>query len=145
MRKTKVLIIGAGPTGLMAACQLQRQGIDFIIVDKKDGPTQESRALVIHARSLEIYDQMGISAEAVKQGQIVQTVQFIVKGRKIQEMPLGIVGEGLSAFPFLLVLEQSRNEELHYKYLQEHNGEVLWNTELILLQQQNHSILGTLR
>jgi len=35
VQKTKVLIIGAGPTGLMAACQLSRQGIDCIIIDKK--------------------------------------------------------------------------------------------------------------
>ena len=54
MLRTKVLIIGAGPTGLMAACQLERYGVDYIIIDKKSGPTHESRALVVHARSLEI-------------------------------------------------------------------------------------------
>ena len=56
---TEVLIIGAGPTGLMAANQLVRFGIDFIIVDSKEGPTQESRAIAVTARSLEIYQQMG--------------------------------------------------------------------------------------
>jgi 2-polyprenyl-6-methoxyphenol hydroxylase-like FAD-dependent oxidoreductase len=55
MIQTNVLIIGAGPTGLMAACQLQRFGIDHLVLDKKEGPTKESRALVVHARSLEVY------------------------------------------------------------------------------------------
>ncbi len=115
--KTKVLIIGAGPTGLMAACQLRKQGIEPIIIDKKEGPTKESRALVVHARTLEIYDQMGIVNEALLKGEIVNKAQCIVKSKKVSELPLDKIGEGMTPFPFLLVLEQSRNEELVIKYL----------------------------
>lgn len=140
MRKTKVLIIGAGPTGLMAACQLQQLGIDFIIIDQKAGVTLESRALILHARTLEIYDQMGLANDALLQGKIVQRVQLVVNGKRVEEMPLGKVGEGLSPFPFLLVLEQSKNEELLYKYLRKAGGEVEWNTELISVHEEEERL-----
>ena len=55
--QTDVLIIGAGPTGLMLANWLAKLGIRHIIADGKSGPTRESRALGVHARSMEIYDQ----------------------------------------------------------------------------------------
>ena len=53
-----VIIIGAGPTGLMAANQLARFNINFLIVDSKAGPTDQSRAIVVTARSMEIYQQL---------------------------------------------------------------------------------------
>jgi 2-polyprenyl-6-methoxyphenol hydroxylase-like FAD-dependent oxidoreductase len=133
--KTKVLIIGAGPTGLMAACQLKRFGIDCIILDKKDGPTRESRALVVHARTLEIYEQMGIATEAVQEGEPVKQVQFIVHDKLRMKVLFGTIGEGLSPFPYLLILEQNKNENLLYDYLKKCGGEVLWQTELITITQ----------
>lgn len=53
--------MGAGPTGLMLAAQMLRFQIRFLIVDRKAEPTTESRALVVQIRSLEIYEQMGLS------------------------------------------------------------------------------------
>jgi len=61
-----VLVVGAGPTGLMLANWLVKLGVDAILVDGKDGPTRESRALVVQARSLEIYDQLGIGDGLVR-------------------------------------------------------------------------------
>lgn len=145
MIKTNVLIIGAGPTGLMAACQLQGLGIDYIILDKKEGPTRESRALVLHARSLEVYEQIGIAAEAVKQGEVLDRVQFIVNGRKIQELQLGSLGEGLSQFPYLLVLEQSKNEQLLYDKMSNGGGKVLWETEMLSLAKDENNCLAEVR
>lgn len=57
-----VLIAGAGPVGLTAALQLARWGVSVRLVDAAAGPATTSRALGTHARSLEIYDQLGISA-----------------------------------------------------------------------------------
>jgi 2-polyprenyl-6-methoxyphenol hydroxylase-like FAD-dependent oxidoreductase len=56
---TSVLIVGAGPSGLMMAAQLLRHGVQPIIIDSKQGPTDQSKALAVQARSLEIYRQMG--------------------------------------------------------------------------------------
>ena len=72
---TDVVIVGAGPTGLMLANCLLRLGVACVIVDGKSGPTRESRALVLQARTLELYDQLGLAdavlAEAALAGAIV--------------------------------------------------------------------------
>jgi 2-polyprenyl-6-methoxyphenol hydroxylase-like FAD-dependent oxidoreductase len=62
-----VLVVGAGPTGLMLANWLVKLGVDVIVADGKAGPTRESRALVVQARSLEIYDQLGLGDLVLKQ------------------------------------------------------------------------------
>ncbi len=143
LQKTKVLIIGAGPTGLMAACQLHRQGIEPVIIDRRAGTTQESKALVLQARTLEIYDQLGIANEALLKGELVQKIQFIVKGKKVQEIPLHKIGEGASPFPFLLILEQSKNEELLYTNLKKLGGEVAWETEMMsILCEEDKAIIA---
>jgi 2-polyprenyl-6-methoxyphenol hydroxylase-like FAD-dependent oxidoreductase len=138
--KTNVLIIGAGPTGLMAACQLRMQGVDCIVIDKKPGLSKESRALVVHARTLEVYQQMGIAKQAVSQGEVVRKAQFLVKDRKVQEVPLGILGEGASAFPYILILEQSRNEAILYEHLRQQGGDVLWQHEMLTVQQNETGV-----
>lgn len=145
MEKTKVLIVGAGPTGLMMACQLRRMAIDCMIIDKKEGPTRESRALVLHARSLEIYDQLNIADTALQQGEVLRKIQFILKKRKIAAVVFGEIGKGLSKFPYLLVFEQSKNEELLYQYLRDAGGEVNWKTELDSLEQDNATVRAKLK
>lgn len=68
---TDVLVVGAGPTGLTMANVLACGGarFRFRIVDKKDGPTEESRALVVHAKTLELFDKLGLADRAVQEGQ----------------------------------------------------------------------------
>jgi 2-polyprenyl-6-methoxyphenol hydroxylase-like FAD-dependent oxidoreductase len=90
-RRTQVLIVGAGPTGLMLASQLSRCGIPFRLIEKTKWTTQ-SRALVIQPRSLEIFEQMGIAEHAVKQGRIFQTINYVVNGKLAQRVPLGEFG-----------------------------------------------------
>ena len=128
---TDVIIIGAGPTGLMAACQLARYGVDFIIVDSKSKPTAESRAMLITARSLEIYQQMGISQTAIEQ----EKVTFAI----------GKAGRGLTDFPYMQVFEQSKNEELLNEVLTKQDYQVWWNTEFISLDQQSNSVTVQLK
>jgi 2-polyprenyl-6-methoxyphenol hydroxylase-like FAD-dependent oxidoreductase len=64
-----VLIVGAGPTGLSLAAQCLRYGLSFVIIDRKDAPTELSKALAVQARTLEIYDQYGLARQAREQGQ----------------------------------------------------------------------------
>ena len=112
--KTDVVIVGAGPTGLALACQFIRYGVDFIIIDKREGVTPYSKALGVHARTLEIYEQMDLARIAVEQGTIAGKVRMLEGGDVIGEVELSRVGEGLSAYPFMLVFEQSRNEQMMY-------------------------------
>ena len=61
---TDIIIIGAGPTGLSLACQMIRYGVDFIIVEKREGVTPFSKALGVHARTLEVYEQLDLAQTA---------------------------------------------------------------------------------
>jgi 2-polyprenyl-6-methoxyphenol hydroxylase-like FAD-dependent oxidoreductase len=143
--KTDVIIIGAGPTGLSLACQLTRLGIDFVIIDKNEGVTPYSKALGVHARTLEIYEQMGLAAKAVEKGTVAGKVRMLESGRLVGEVDLSNIGEGLSPYPYMLVLEQSENERLLYKYLQSYGREVLWQTELESLTQDDACVTACVR
>jgi 2-polyprenyl-6-methoxyphenol hydroxylase-like FAD-dependent oxidoreductase len=127
---TEVLIIGAAPTGLSLACQLLRYGINFIIVEKREAITPFSKAIGVHARTLEIFDQIGLAAPAVAQGTLAQRARLLIDGELRGELEFGEVGKGMSAFPFVLMLEQSKTERLLYEHLQSHRMQVQWKTEL---------------
>ena len=63
-----VLIVGAGPTGLMLANQLGRRGIRATIIDRHSGPAQQTRAMAVQARTLEIYSKLGLADRALELG-----------------------------------------------------------------------------
>src|SRR5699024_4988480 len=65
---TDVLVVGAGPTGLMAGLVLSRRATPSVVIDSKSGPTRESRAVAVQARSMEIYDQLGIVQKVLDGG-----------------------------------------------------------------------------
>ena len=65
---TDVLIVGGGPTGLMLANQLGRHGVRAMIIDRHSGPAQQSRAMAVQARTMEIYSKMGLMDEALELG-----------------------------------------------------------------------------
>lgn len=138
-RTTDVLIVGAGPTGLSLACQLQRYGVDFLIIEKKEGVTPFSKAIGVHARTLEIYEQMDLAQAAIEQGAIADKGRFFVDGEVRGELHFSRLGEGMSRYPFILLLEQSKNEQLLYDYLQRGGGEVHWQTELADFTQSDLS------
>src|SRR5687768_15297543 len=106
--KTQVIIIGAGPTGLALAVQLQRYNIDFIILERNDTTTHLSKAMVVHARTLEIFDQIGLADKAVEMGQPAERFLIISKGKVRGEVTIGAFGQGQSPYPFALILEQNK-------------------------------------
>jgi 2-polyprenyl-6-methoxyphenol hydroxylase-like FAD-dependent oxidoreductase len=123
-----VLIVGAGPTGLMLANWLVKLGVDVIVADGKDGPTRESRALVVQARSLEIYDQLGLGESVIEAAHQATALAPGFGSRVFGRVPLGAVGTGLTPYPYIEVLEQSRNEEILYANLRKLGGDVRWGT-----------------
>jgi len=143
--KTDVVIIGAGPTGLSLACQFIRYDIDFVILEKNEGVTPYSKAIGVHARTLEIFEQIGLAQKAVEQGTIAGKGRLVVGGDVRGEIDFSNIGEGLSPFPFILLLEQSKNERLLYEYLQSHRKDVLWNTELESFSQGSGGVAAQVK
>ena len=135
-KHTKVLIVGAGPSGLMMAAQLLRYGIQPLIIDNKLGPTTHSNALGVQARSLEIYRQLGISDQLVANGKQAAGVAFSIDGKQRALMSLSNAGKGQTAFPYVLMYQQYKNERQLLDYLTQHACPVYWGTSLINLKQQ---------
>lgn len=126
-----VLISGAGPAGLMMACQLALHNISFRIIDKKASPVMHSGALIVHARTLEILDQMGIAHKAIKAGIIAQTINIRFNQPRNFKLDIGDLGDGLTPFPFLLMIEQWQTENLLAGFLKDHGNSVENNTTLV--------------
>ncbi|HET9430223.1 MAG TPA: FAD-dependent monooxygenase, partial [Chitinophagaceae bacterium] len=115
------------------------------IIDKNEDHTTQSRALVIHARSLEIFDQMGIADEAIKQGEKAKAVNLIANGKRKLRFNLEGVGAGLTDFPYLLILEQSKTEGILNDFLAKHGKLVERNTELIDFKHHERGVKAKLR
>jgi 2-polyprenyl-6-methoxyphenol hydroxylase-like FAD-dependent oxidoreductase len=144
MQKPQVLIVGAGPTGLMMACQLTLFGIPFRIIEKNDHPAKESRALGIQARTLEVFRQMGLIDQFIKNGQKTKALNYIV-GNTQRRIPIENMGQGLSEFPFLLMHEQSKTEKVFNDFLHQHNKQIEWSTELVSFTQDSESVTTVLK
>lgn len=134
------MIVGAGPTGLSLGCQLARYGIDFVMVEKNASVTPYSKAIGVQARTLELYDQIGLAQKAIERGAITTKARLLVGGEIQGEFDFSQIGKGMSAFPFVLMLEQSKNEQLLYEYLRSQGKEVLWNNELLSFSQTNDGV-----
>ena len=140
-----VLIIGAGPTGLMLANQLARRDVRVMIVDRHSGPAQQTRAIGVQARTLEIYAAMGIVDEALERGRAATGANMWANGKWMARIPLGDIGKGLSRFPFALALGQDDNERIMGAKLREIGVDVHWSTELVALEQQAGHVDATLK
>src|SRR5213083_1642988 len=142
---TDVLVVGAGPTGLMLANQLVRRGVRVRIIDRHAGPARESRALGVQARTLEIYAHLGLADQAVALGKRADGAALWAQGRRAARIPLGDIGRDLSPYPFLLVLGQDDNERLLGDALCKQGMAVDWSTELVGLAQDTSHVKATLQ
>jgi 2-polyprenyl-6-methoxyphenol hydroxylase-like FAD-dependent oxidoreductase len=146
MARTDVLIVGAGPSGLTLANVLADNGVGFSIVDKKSGPVRESRAAVVHVRTLELLDKLGLAERSVRRGVKISRVELFERGRRVAEFPLAGEGaEGLTPFPHALGLEQYQTEELLVEGVKARGGEVQWRTEVLTLRDGDGGTTAVVR
>jgi 2-polyprenyl-6-methoxyphenol hydroxylase-like FAD-dependent oxidoreductase len=109
---TEVLIAGAGPTGLALALWLAHRGVRFRIVDKIGKPGTTSRALAVHARTLELYQQLGLVDAVLERGLAVRAVNLWIKGRRVAHVDFGEIGRGTSRYSHVIMFAQDEHERL---------------------------------
>ena len=126
---TDVLVVGAGPTGLMAALVAHRRGLDVLVVDGKLGPTRESRAIVVQARSMEILDQLGLVGPVLEGAQVAERIQ-IRPARAPVGADFAATQRGSTPFPGARIFEQSRTERLIADALAAEGAPVRYGVEL---------------
>jgi 2-polyprenyl-6-methoxyphenol hydroxylase-like FAD-dependent oxidoreductase len=121
-----VLVVGAGPVGLVAALFLQQRGVRVQVVDMHQRTTQHSYALAIHPRTLGVLDEAGLSQGLIDAGRKLTKVAYYEGRERRTEIDYSALA---SKHPYLLVLRQSLLERAAEHALQQKN-EVLWGHRL---------------
>ncbi|MGA7882544.1 MAG: FAD-dependent monooxygenase, partial [Terrimicrobiaceae bacterium] len=105
-----VLIVGAGPVGLSAGVALARAGIPIRIIDRLAAPTNQSRAAIVHARTLEHFERLGFVEDFLAAGVKVRGAAIYGPGNRLLIRPS--LDHLPTPFPFMLGLEQFETERL---------------------------------
>lgn len=140
-----VLIVGAGPVGLAMACELLRHGVTCRIVDKAAAPVQTSRALGVQARTLEVFEAMGVIDAALAAGTKARGVTFHRGDEDILYISLQHIREKESLYPFLLILPQSQTETILSQRVEELGGVVERSHELINIRQKEGGAIAQIQ
>jgi 2-polyprenyl-6-methoxyphenol hydroxylase-like FAD-dependent oxidoreductase len=145
MTRSDVLVVGAGPTGLVLALWLAKLGANVRIVDKAPEPGSTSRALAVQARTLELYGQLDLAEAVVRRGHRTPAVNLWVRGRKAARVPFEKIGAGLTPYPFLFIFPQDEHERLLIERLASLGVAVERGSELIGFEDRDGSVTAVLR
>ena len=145
MERTDVLVIGAGPTGLVLALWLERQGVRVRIVDQAPGPGTTSRALGVQARTLELYRQLDLTDDLLDAGHRVPAVNLWTGGRQRARLAFETIGAGLTPYPYMLIYPQDAHERLLEQRLLARGIRVERETTLVGLAQDDDGVHARLR
>ncbi|WP_133579681.1 FAD-dependent monooxygenase [Aureibacillus halotolerans] len=143
--KADVLISGAGPTGLVLALWLTSYNVSVRIIDKQPGPGNTSRAMAVHARTLEFYQQMGLADEVIERGIKVEHAQIHSEKGVRGDIHVGDIGQKLSPYPYVVSFAQDEHEELLIRHLQQKGVDVEWNTELVHFIDSGEDVVATVQ
>lgn len=145
MTERLVLIVGAGPTGLVLALWLTKLGVRVRIMDKTSEPGTTSRAVAVQARTLELYRQVDLADALVDGGVKVAGLNLWVRNGRAARVPLRQMGEGLSAYPYALTYPQDAHERVLIGRLNTLGVTVERRTELVRFEQHPGSVHTVLR
>lgn len=128
-RNEPVLIVGAGPTGMVLANELLRRRVPCRLIDKRRGPTETSRSFTLHAKTMEMFEHMGLAHTFLKDGLISRGFYFNFKGKDVHPT-LDFTGLD-STYPYILVYNQNDTEQRLREHLDaRYNFRPEWNVEL---------------
>lgn len=139
-----VLIVGAGPVGLTLANDLLRRGIRCRIIDSAPQATQKTKALGIHAKTLELLAKMGVAHTAIERGLKSPGFSLYSDGKRLTRVNFE---EHLlnSPYPYVLMLPQNETEKLLTEHLQSQGSAIEWQVELVQLTQDEQGVEAVLR
>lgn len=141
MNNLPVLIVGAGPAGLVMACELARNAIPFRIIDKKSERTSASNAIWIQPRTMELFDQINIANRFIEIGHSCNAINLYAEGNHLSRLS----SEKLdSAYPYFLMLAQSETENILEAHLKNFGNEVERSSELINIKYTDNSAIATI-
>jgi 2-polyprenyl-6-methoxyphenol hydroxylase-like FAD-dependent oxidoreductase len=142
---TDVLIVGAGPTGLVLALWLTRLGVRVRIIDETAEPGTTSRALAVQARTLELYRQLDLADSVIAEGHRVPAVNLWVRAERKARVDFTTVGAGLTPYPFLQIFPQDQHERLLIGRLEAMGVSVERRTELLGHAEEGQGVVAHLR
>jgi 2-polyprenyl-6-methoxyphenol hydroxylase-like FAD-dependent oxidoreductase len=143
--RSDVLIVGAGPTGLVLALWLIKLGVSVRIIDRTAEAGTTSRALAVQARTIELYRQLDLADEVLRRGHKTPAVNLWAKGRRAAHVAFGEFGKGLTPNPFPLIFPQDQHEKLLIERLGAFGVAVERNTELTGFEDLGDHVLARLR
>lgn len=142
MSECPVLIVGAGPTGLVLAIELARRGVPCHLIDRRPTPLGRDRAIVIKSRSLEVLAGMGLVERFIQAGRAIRAIDLFAGGTPVASVGL----DGLdSPFPFDLCLPEEETERLLTDELERLGGRIERGVEFSGLEQAERSVQARLR
>jgi 2-polyprenyl-6-methoxyphenol hydroxylase-like FAD-dependent oxidoreductase len=139
-----VLVVGAGPSGLMTASLLIRQGVRVRIVDAGAGPAGESRAFAVQARTVELFASIGLADRLVRRGVVTTGIRFHIAGKAVGGLDFDRSRADDTPYPYILMAPQSEVEELLLQDLARHGVSVERGTRLVTLTQDEHGVTAAL-
>jgi 2-polyprenyl-6-methoxyphenol hydroxylase-like FAD-dependent oxidoreductase len=141
-QSTAVLVVGAGPVGLVMGCELARREVPFRVIDRLPQPTDESRAIVVHARSLEMMERIGAVQPLIDSGVRATAMTFHADRKVLRRLPLDVDD---SPYAFSISTSQTETERILNERLAELGGVVERGVELVGLEQDDRHVRATLR
>jgi len=137
-----ILVAGAGPVGLTMAAELARYGVPVRLVDKTNDRTDQSRALFLWTRTLELLDRAGVGADFIKAGRRIDAVTIQSGAQRIGRLDFGEID---SLHPYALMLPQAETEAIMEAHLAKLGVKVERGTELAGFHDNGDGITASLR
>jgi 2-polyprenyl-6-methoxyphenol hydroxylase-like FAD-dependent oxidoreductase len=126
--QTEVLVVGAGPTGLLLASDLSRRGVPCHVIDAQPAPLHWDRATVVHPRSLQIFESLGLVEQFLTAGCRQRAVKIHSGGELLGTIDLAGCG---SIYGFNVGLSEEVTESILTGYLHQHGGQVNRSSRLV--------------
>jgi 2-polyprenyl-6-methoxyphenol hydroxylase-like FAD-dependent oxidoreductase len=135
-----VLVVGAGPTGLTLAIELRRRGVETLLIDALDAPQHWDRATVVHPRSLEVFEALGIVDRVLDAGAPQRAARLHSAGEVLVEVDFSRSG---APYAYNVGLSEEATEGFLTEKLAELGGQVERSTRLLRMSQDDDGVSAT--